>query len=102
MLRITASLATEMGQALARMVRETGVAQSLWACVEDDQAEFWVFTSEIDAATERSLYALGVTLQRTFPSIGVRFHVINPRIYDWRNPPEGLPPGAEEILLAFQ
>lgn len=68
----------EMGETLAKHVREEEIAKDLWAQERRGVAEFWLVTEPIGWEAELRLYKLGLDLYSVFPNAEISLHVLNP------------------------
>lgn len=91
--------AHDVGCLLAQLVRNDPSVGRLWVRAHPHEIETWLLMHDTDEEAERRLYAAVVPLYDRFPTLRLRFHVLNPGYYPHLDLSELIPDGAEEIPL---
>jgi hypothetical protein len=76
-----ATVAGELGVALAEAAEHEPLAQEIWVTVRRDGLHFWLITGLADDDGERRLFGLLDVLDAQFPEADFQLHILNPASY---------------------
>lgn len=95
--------AYEVGASFADLVHYQEAALQLWVATNRDTVELWLLTHPLEPDQVSTFYEAAAMLYDRFPNAFIRFHLINPRLYetDANGAIElhGIPADADEIPL---
>jgi hypothetical protein len=93
--------AQEIGRLLVETIRDDVAARCIYVQAGRDALEVWVLLEPIGVDAEDRFYEAGAALQRAFPDVVIRFHLVNPRLFapDINLPGDVIPSGAIAIPL---